>query len=342
MSRNRYLTHAEKSVAQLGDLSKKTEIREKLHTDGTAPTRERNGVAKGEQTSKAALIDYSANSLSRHFACDARLRSGAIFISRCVFKPNPGLRIGAAQFTVALHHGPPISVEWKVEPEDRMQRRTVHNGDIFINCAHRPLYMRWPATLPLTVIAIEDTFVANTLQKEFDGAAFDFSPLIGINDAVIRRLVEAADAQIDSEPAAGRLFADSVATALLVRIFEKYNRHRIPQRALGGLTPRRLTRIINYIENSLGRNLENPALAEVIGLSAHHFAECFTRSMGIPPHQYVTQRRIQKAKELLLNAKLTTAEIAELAGFSSQSHFTARFRQFVGITPARFRRETCS
>ncbi|MGD9728961.1 MAG: helix-turn-helix transcriptional regulator [Nitrospiraceae bacterium] len=221
-----------------------------------------------------------------------------------------------------------------------MQRRTVHNGDILINCSHRPLFMRWSATLPLTVIAIEDTFVANALQKELDGAAFDFSPLIGINDTVIRRLVEAADAQIDSEPAVGGLFADSVATALLVRIFDKYNQHRTPPRALGGLTPRRLTRIIDYIESSLNRNLENRALAEVLDLSAHHFAECFTRSMGIPPHHYVTQRRIQKAKGLLLDAKLTTAEIAELAGFSSQSHFTARFRQFIGVTPARFRRET--
>jgi len=70
----------------------------------------------------------------------------------------------------------------------------------------------------------------------------------------------------------------------------------------------------------------------------YHFARLFRRTVGVPPHQYVLRRRVERAKELLLTGRLGLSEVALAAGFSDQSHLTRVFRRAVGLTPARFRR----
>jgi AraC family transcriptional regulator len=79
-------------------------------------------------------------------------------------------------------------------------------------------------------------------------------------------------------------------------------------------------------------------MAGLLGLSPYHFARMFRRAVGVPPHQYVLQRRVERAKGLLLAGRLGLSDVALAVGFSDQSHLTRVFRRAVGITPARFRR----
>ena len=64
--------------------------------------------------------------------------------------------------------------------------------------------------------------------------------------------------------------------------------------------------------------------------------------MGVAPHYFMTRRRIERAKELLLHSDQPLAEIALAVGFSSQAHFTDQFRKMTGSTPLRFRTATDS
>ena len=78
--------------------------------------------------------------------------------------------------------------------------------------------------------------------------------------------------------------------------------------------------------------------AAVARLSPYHFARQFKAATGLPPHQYVTARRVERAKQLLQGAGgLSLAEVAARAGFSDQSQFTRHFKRHVGVTPGRFR-----
>jgi AraC family transcriptional regulator len=79
-------------------------------------------------------------------------------------------------------------------------------------------------------------------------------------------------------------------------------------------------------------------LAACAGLSPYHFARAFKRSTGESPHAFVLRRRIIRARQALAEG-LPLAETAALCGFSSQSHFTERFRAQTGITPGRFLRQ---
>jgi transcriptional regulator GlxA family with amidase domain len=69
----------------------------------------------------------------------------------------------------------------------------------------------------------------------------------------------------------------------------------------------------------------------------HHFARAFRTSVGMPPHRYLVERRVARARELLASTNMPLAEIALAAGFSDQSHFARRFREHVGTTPRAYR-----
>ena len=78
--------------------------------------------------------------------------------------------------------------------------------------------------------------------------------------------------------------------------------------------------------------------AAVARLSRYHFARQFKAATGLPPHQYVIMRRVERAKELLqAGTALSLAEVAAHVGFSDQSHFSQHFKRLVGVTPGQFR-----
>jgi len=110
-----------------------------------------------------------------------------------------------------------------------------------------------------------------------------------------------------------------------------------PAFATGGLTPRALQRVRDYIEAHLAENIELQALADIAELSRFHFARMFKQSVGTPPHYYLMRRRLERAQKLLAESKLSIAQIALESGFSEQSHFSRRFRLFFGLTPRAFR-----
>jgi AraC-like DNA-binding protein len=78
-------------------------------------------------------------------------------------------------------------------------------------------------------------------------------------------------------------------------------------------------------------------LAERVGLSQFHFARMFRRSVGRPPHGYLTDLRMERAKRLLRESDLPLARIASLVGYQTQAHFTGVFHREVGMTPGSYR-----
>ena len=105
----------------------------------------------------------------------------------------------------------------------------------------------------------------------------------------------------------------------------------------GGLTRLRLNRALEYIQANLGGEVHLEGLARAAGLSPFHFSKLFKRSTGSTPHQYVVQRRLERATELLRSTEVNLCEVALECGFADQSHFANVFRRFVGVTPSQYR-----
>jgi len=108
-------------------------------------------------------------------------------------------------------------------------------------------------------------------------------------------------------------------------------------RLRGGLAPRTLRRVREYIEAQLHEAISIQALAAAAGLSMYHFARAFKRSQGMTPHDYLVQCRVRRAQHLLAATDLPVSEIALASGFADQSHCARRFREHFGVSPSSYR-----
>ena len=92
-----------------------------------------------------------------------------------------------------------------------------------------------------------------------------------------------------------------------------------------------------YIDANIVDEMVIADLAAVAGLSPHHFGGAFRTETGVPPHRFVMERRVERAKLLLRTTDTPVTSVATALGFSSPSHFTVCFRRMTGSTPSRFR-----
>jgi AraC family transcriptional regulator len=100
----------------------------------------------------------------------------------------------------------------------------------------------------------------------------------------------------------------------------------------------RLSRVLGYIEEHLAVDITVTELANVACLSIFHFTRAFAGAMGVPPHHYVSRRRLENAKAMIAGGRASLHEIALDCQFSSQSSFTRAFRRVTGMTPGEYRR----
>jgi AraC family transcriptional regulator len=112
-----------------------------------------------------------------------------------------------------------------------------------------------------------------------------------------------------------------------------------PDVRMGGLAPWRIRRLQAFVEEHLSRSIRIADLSDAVGLSVPHFSRAFGLSFGEPPHVYVVQRRLDRARHLMLTSDITLSELAVACGFSDQAHFCRLFRRNTGRTPAAWRRE---
>ncbi len=99
-----------------------------------------------------------------------------------------------------------------------------------------------------------------------------------------------------------------------------------------------LRRARDHADRHYTQPLDLEALAAVAGLSKFHFQRLFKATYGLSPAAYVSQRRVERAQDLLRATNLTVTEVCHAVGFSSLGSFSSRFREIAGETPSEFQR----
>lgn len=105
----------------------------------------------------------------------------------------------------------------------------------------------------------------------------------------------------------------------------------------GGLSAVARRRVTEWIDAHPATNPTLGELAALVDLSEFHFARMFRISFGMPPHVWVMRARVERARALLRNHRLSLQQVADQAGFASASHFNNRFRTAFGVTPGQWR-----
>ena len=236
-----------------------------------------------------------------------------------------------------FHHAPDeLDLRYEGEPA-----RTAPAGSISVVPAGIPARCRLSGHRDSLHVFLEPGLVARVAAEAFDldPARLTVPPLDGLDLPHLRAAMRAVDAELTAGGAGGRLAAESLANVLAVHLIRHVLAPRRPERGRDGALPRgRLRAVVEYIEEHLDAGPTLEQMAAVARLSPYHFARQFKAATGLPPHQYVIARRVERAKQLLQRrGDLSLAEVAARAGFSDQSQFSHHFKRLVGVTPGRFR-----
>jgi AraC family transcriptional regulator len=227
---------------------------------------------------------------------------------------------------VAIHAGPSVYIHCKRGPSSH-SGLGVH-GDIDIIPAGIP--SRWEMKEKDSVVLLD-----------IDGQpGIEVVNRFQIRDRQIEVLGWMMKAEMDAGYPNGRLYLDTLGSAVAEHLSIRYSSASAPAIRKGGLP--NLKRVLTHIEDNLSQNLSLKEIAAVAGVSVSHIKTTFRESVGLPVHQYVIKRRVDRAQMLLREGLLPISRIAAETGFTHQSHLSYHVRRISGVSPSEFARRTQS
>ena len=284
-------------------------------------------------------IDFKSTQAIRTLALKDQLDFGAVVLVRGTSQPIEGFWVRSPQVTVAIHESETFRMDWRSADSDRLRSSEIACGYAHVGDGKLPFWVRSQASPSFFAVAMDAAFVREIWETEFGRTGdFELKIAIGVRDLVIDHIGPLGRKELSEGGIGGRLYAESLGTALAVHLLRQYSTSPTAQLIhKGGLAAKPLQRVIEYINEHLQDDLSLFELARTAKLSPHYFATVFKASTGISPHRYVIERRIDRARDLLRRGDKTISEIACAVGFASQSHLTANFRRAMGVTPRKFR-----
>jgi AraC family transcriptional regulator len=155
-----------------------------------------------------------------------------------------------------------------------------------------------------------------------------------IQDPLIQGILLTLKQELISGGINTHLFVDQLKTTLVAHLLRSYGVQKAQIATYADGLPRyKLNQLLDYIEAHLDWNLELEDLAQQVDMSQFYFSRLFKQSLGITPHQYVIQQRVERAKQLLRQGELSLVEVALECGFANQGHLNRHFKRLTGTTP---------
>jgi len=236
---------------------------------------------------------------------------------------------------VGVHVGRPVNAVCRCEgaPKARIQS----HGDADVVPAGMPGV--WSDDADCTILSI--WFAADFVRNTYDQLGLKSSdalirPHFQWRDARFQQMAWALQTELEADDASDPLYAESLCTAMIVRLASTggaANAEPQSDRKRRTLSARAAARVIDYVEAHLDERLSLTELAALVDLSVPHFKVLFRETMGLPVHRYVVQRRLERAKALLIEGRLSVSQIALDTGFSHQSHMATWMKRVLGATP---------
>jgi AraC family transcriptional regulator len=189
------------------------------------------------------------------------------------------------------------------------------------------------------VVLIPEGHLKAFVASEGVEASAEWSPLLGIQDAVMSDSMSRLAAAFTSYDMAGDVGIDEVARRLVLRLVELNGSGKPDWHDDASVFDRRtLLNFVAYLDEHLRIAPSLSDMAVIAGVSPSHFAKKFRQSSGLSLNRFVNRRRILRSMDSLKKNDASLASIALDLGFSSQSHFTRLFSGLTGMTPAKFQK----
>jgi AraC family transcriptional regulator len=263
---------------------------------------------------------------------------GAGFRVRMITDPPGQIELPGLRSTiVAIHIG--ASVQGSCRRDGFTHRGLVVHGDVEIIPARTPSV--WE-------VSDKDTFLALSVppelldmvaeELELDPGRVEIRNRFSVRDIQLENIGWALKAEMECGYPSGRLYLDSLAVSVATRLVRCHSSVSVESNPVSGrMSGRRLREVLSFIEDNLNQELPLSEIAATAGLSVSHFKSLFRESVGMPAHQYLIRRRVERAKSLLAEGKMSISQIAFETGFAHQSHLARHMRRVLGVSPKALR-----
>ena len=248
---------------------------------------------------------------------------------------------GSPRVVLSIHVGPSVDVDCRRGGE-RHRGTNVH-GDVEIIPPKMAGAWELKSSDTALVVGIKLQVLRCVVEESGgDPRQLQVRNRFQARDPQIEHIGWALKEEMEKGYPCGRVYMDSLATGLAAILVRNHSSLAHPSRVTsGGMPSRKLREVLAFIEDNLDRDLGLPEIAQVGGLSVSHFKAQFRKSVGLPAHQYLIRRRVERAAMLLRGGKVAIGQIALETGFCHQSHLAMHMRRVLGLTPQQVRNSRC-
>lgn len=239
---------------------------------------------------------------------------------------------------IAYERGSRREGETFVEDLPRSSTRDLARKLVFVPAGHE--YRDWHAprvNMSAVYFYFDPAALADHAGADFDGASL--RPRLFFENQMLWDTALKMKAVVENSASENHSYFEALGSVLaheIARLGSGAPTAQPPVR--GGLAAWQQRTAAAYIEDHLAEPISLSTLAQLVRLSPYYFCRTFKQSFGVPPHRYHSNRRIERAKELLMERKQSVTDVALAVGFGETSSFSAAFRKATGLTPTDFQR----
>jgi AraC family transcriptional regulator len=234
-------------------------------------------------------------------------------------------------------------------------------GCVALVPAYTPVSWSWSTRISLSVLRLDPGFLDQVAQSVFGLGPRDYRLAIAERsyDTAITNIAGVLSREAMRGQRGGELYAESLASILAVHLLRHYalradgqtletssTQEEIAPAAVPAVTGgrngaqrRAVSDALQFMHANFAREVSLGDIAGAVHVSPFHLARLFKQWLGVSPHQYLIQVRVDNARWLLSagSGERSLAEVASAVGFADQSHLTRHFKRVTGVTPRQFR-----
>jgi AraC family transcriptional regulator len=280
----------------------------------------------------------TAHGSDRTGVCAALWRGEQSAVSEVLANPNPDYHIVCLQMA-------PLEAEFFVDGKPRYAGRYVPGNVSFVHAGAAPrAIMR--GQFSCMHIYVPPQLVRDIASSETGAAGerdLGFIDTVGKSSPALMRVGQELLSEMRNDAILTRLRTDALGLEVAVQMLRhhstlSHDRRVVRLDASGGLAPWQIRRVTEALESDPAAEQPLAELAALVGLSPYHFSRAFKKSVGVPPHAYQVQLRIERAQALLIETRQSVTEIAFAVGYESSQSLARAFVRQIGCTPSEFRR----
>jgi AraC family transcriptional regulator len=237
------------------------------------------------------------------------------------------------------------NLEWKAKFNGAIQDLKTIPGDIWINPPKTPFSHQISEPCFFIILAVEEEVFLNAAHIGMNKDKLKCLNNYNVTDDGLKNMIQLFFLETQSGGKNGHTYMQNLLSLVTNYYINNYSNYK--QLQSGSLKTSKINTgdmelIDSYIHDRLDQKISIEALAETLHYSKYYFLREFKKFKGITPYQYIIEKKIIKAKELLANHTNTISSVAFDLGFNDQSYFTNVFKNHFGLTPGQYQKQLLS